>query len=105
MNRNSFDALTRRASLVALGAAGIAALGQTDRISAKKKRDVNQLCKRQVSQCLDFYLPRCEDGSCLARFDRCCPQFGTCNFFGFYDCLRDAMSMEVSRMPSHPERN
>jgi hypothetical protein len=108
VNRNTFDALTRRASLMALGAAGISAMGQTDRMSAKKKRkkgDVNKLCKRQVSQCLDFYLPQCEDGACLARFNRCCPQFGTCNFFGFYDCIRDAMSMEVSQRPSHPVRN
>jgi hypothetical protein len=103
MNRNTFDALTRRASLVALGAAGIAALGQTDRMSAKKKRDVNQLCKRQVGQCLAFFIPQCEDAACHARINLCCPQFGTCSLSGFYDCAQAAQSMSA-RQAVRPER-
>lgn len=97
MDGNAFDALTRRASLLTLGAAGLASLGTPGVASARKKRkkgDVNALCKQQVSQCLAFFIPLCgATASCLARFNLCCPQLGTCNFSGFNDCLRATQSM------------
>ncbi len=97
MDGNTFDALTRRAPLLALAAAGLASLGSPGAAAARKKRkkgDVNALCKPQVSQCLAFYLPQCSaNASCLARFNLCCPEFGTCDFSGFFDCLRSTQSM------------
>lgn len=97
MDGNAFDALTRRASLLALGAAGLASLGFPGAASARKKRkkgDVNALYKPQVSQCLAFFIPQCgATASCLARFNLCCPRLGTCNFSGFNDCLSSTQPM------------
>ncbi len=94
-------ALTRRASLLTLGSAGLAALAQPMVSSAKKKKkkqkkgDVNQFCKKQVDQCRTFLSASCEgegQAACLLAVETCCPEFGTCNFAGFFDCIAQFQS-------------
>lgn len=101
MNGDVFTALTRRASLLTLGAVGLASLAPTNAIHAKKKRrkkkrkngDIFKFCKKQVGQCLDFFLPSCEDDLiCQATVETCCPEVGQCDFTGFILCLDDAQA-------------
>jgi hypothetical protein len=94
-----FDTLTRRASLLTLGSAGVAAaLGIPTVTSAKKKHgkgknkgksgDPNALCKKQVGQCTDFFEAACQGNpDCLATVDRCCPTLGSCDLAGFFECV------------------
>jgi hypothetical protein len=97
MTRQAFETLTRRASLAALGAAGLTSLGSRNLASAKKKKtkkkgDVNKLCKKQVGQCFTIFATPCAaDPICLARVERCCPKIGTCDFSGLIECLQAAM--------------
>lgn len=85
MDTVTFDALTRRASLMTATAMGLAALVSPSAGAARKKRknkkgDVNKLCKAQIAQC-------------EAVFDQpavqpCCASLGTCDIAGLYQCLR-----------------
>jgi hypothetical protein len=85
MDPVSFDAFTRRASLVAAGVAGLTAFANPIAADGKKKKrkkngDVNKLCKPQVAQCeAAFDLPNAQ---------ACCAILGTCDIAGFFDCLR-----------------
>jgi hypothetical protein len=95
----AFDALTRRASLVAVGGAGLTALTLSDPAPAKKKKkknkkkgDVNKLCKTQVQVCVDALTQECGEPVnpiCQAIIDQCCPKFGTCDFTGFFTCAEE----------------
>jgi hypothetical protein len=92
----TFDALTRRASLLGLGTAGLAALVIPIASHAKKKKkkkgNVNKLCKQQVSECNIFVTGTCEsDAECLAEASACCPLLATCDFNGFLACLQAAL--------------
>jgi hypothetical protein len=93
MDPVSFDALTRRASLVSAGATGLAALATPMLAEGKKKKktkkgDVNKLCKQQVGECTDFLLPLCMgDPQCLVQVPICCEEFATCDSAGFLNCL------------------
>jgi hypothetical protein len=93
MNPISLEALTRRASLVAAGAAGLAMLASPKAGDGKKKRkskkgDINQFCKPQVEQCLVRFneADSCEENP----YCECCSFFGTCDITGFFDCFRMA---------------
>src|SRR5262249_24476694 len=98
VNPTIFDTLTRRASLLRLGTAGLTAvLANPLSASARKKHgksnskkvDPNRLCKAQVKQCLDFFTPRCgDDVPCVEAANECCPVLGDCELAGFVDCVR-----------------
>jgi hypothetical protein len=99
MNHGIFAATTRRASLLTLATAGLAALAQPiagkGRKGKRKQRrngDANKLCKKQVGQCFDIFAPTCEDSpACQAELDICCPVLGRCDFGGFFTCLDETM--------------
>jgi hypothetical protein len=91
MDPVSFDALSRRASLMTLGTAGLAALASPLTVDAKKKKkkkgDVNKLCKRQIGECNTFVTITCAgDPECLDALP-CCQELKTCDFAGFLNCL------------------
>jgi hypothetical protein len=90
MHEIAFDRLSRRASLTALGTAGVVGLlahapaaegKQSTSKKAKKK------CKKQVDQCLSSFTAACAgDPTCLALTQKCCPLIGTCDFSAFAAC-------------------
>lgn len=93
MDEASFDALTRRASLVTLGTAGLAAaLGGSFTADAKKKRGKNKKkspdrCASQVAQCTTSITAFCSgEPTCLDSV-ACCPILENCDFTGFFTCL------------------
>jgi hypothetical protein len=97
MNDLTFDHLTRRASLTALGAAGVAGLlghvpGTSAKESASKKakKKAQQKCKSQVDQCIGSANVLCEDGDeeCRGKVRACCPKLEDCNFTAFFACAR-----------------
>jgi hypothetical protein len=94
MGNRAFDALTRRASLLSLGVAGVGALAGPPTADAKKskkskiKKKARQKCQNQAGQCLAFLSVSCgNDTSCVASAQRCCPLVGNCDFAGFVACL------------------
>ncbi len=95
MDAVSFDALTRRASLAALGTAGLAAVAGPLATSAKQKKkgDVNKKCKQQVAPCTSIITNACElsPAQCAAAAS-CCSSFGKCDPIGFFNCLTLATS-------------
>jgi hypothetical protein len=89
MNNATFDALSRRASLVTLGAAGLAALADPVVADAKNtaKKKARKKCQQQVGQCTAFLAEQCDgDPSCLA-VTACCPSLGNCDVAAFFACL------------------
>lgn len=107
MEPRTFDALTRRASLLTLGTAGLAALSlpltgaarkKNRKNRNKKKGDVNKFCKTQVEQCETFVLPLCEDindPECVEVL-ACCAPLGSCDFDGFVACLEEAQNISAT---------
>lgn len=106
MEPRTFDALTRRASLLTLGSAGLAALTLPRTAAAKKNRknrnkekgDVNKLCKSQVGQCETFVTALCEDindPECVAVL-ACCAPLASCDFNGFIACLEAAQELSAT---------
>jgi hypothetical protein len=95
MDDRMFDALTRRASLATLSAAGLAMLMAPFPGKAKKKRNSNdeqkakQKCKSQVGQCVNILTTLCgaDPPTCLQAQEQCCPIAGQCDFTGFLNCL------------------
>jgi hypothetical protein len=94
---SSFDAFTRHASLISLGAAGMAAAAHPFAAAGKKKGknrkkgDVNKLCKTQVEPCISIWMDTCgSDPLCQLTTQRCCQFFGTCDTTGFWTCLLGA---------------
>jgi len=97
MDDVSFDALSRRASLTALGTAGLAAaftapLTAGAKKKKKKKADVNKLCKKQVGQCTSFLLAQCAGQPTCPAIVACCSFFGKCNTTGFLACFDAAVA-------------
>lgn len=93
MNARSFDRVTqqaahgvsRRASLLALGAAGLSGVGAGVG-TAQAKGGANP-CKKQIKQCIKGLTPVCAgDATCLAKLQTCCPIIGRCDFNGFIQC-------------------
>jgi hypothetical protein len=92
---------SRRASLLALGAPGLAVMtGFSPVTEAKKKRNNNKKkddkkCKRQVGQCNDYFVPLCEEEGapegCTELIGECCEFLGACQAEGFIDCLMTLM--------------
>ncbi len=95
MESVSLDALTRRASLMALGAAGLAGLANSNIAGAKKRKkkgDVNKLCKKQVGQCTTLLTAACGDQPTCPALVACCSSFGTCNATEFITCFNAAVA-------------
>jgi hypothetical protein len=110
MNKTPFDLLSqrlalatsRRASLLSLGGAGVAAItglslteaGKTSKKRKKNKKD-NKKCQRQVGQCNAYFAPLCEDenapAGCAEQIGECCAFLGTCQAEAFIDCLMTIM--------------
>jgi hypothetical protein len=93
MNDLTFDHLTRRASLAALGAAGVAGLfGQATTTSGKQsaskkaKKKAQKKCENQVDQCVANASVLCDNEDCRVNLLTCCPQLGDCNFTDFFTC-------------------
>jgi hypothetical protein len=92
MTQQTFDTLTRRASMLTLGA-GLAALAGPLAASAKNKsgKKARKKCKKQVGQCRDAITEQCSGNpDCADPQLPCCDSLGSCNFQGFVDCLADA---------------
>jgi hypothetical protein len=92
MNDVTFEALTRRASLLILGAAGAAALASPIAVDAKNKtkKKARKKCKKQVAPCITILTEtNCGGGDpdCIAQIQQCCQLVGTCDFTGFAACL------------------
>lgn len=90
MDEQSFDQLTRRASLATLGVAALAGLlAQAPATSAKQRsaKKAKKKCKNQVSQCLSRVSLLCEnDPGCQQSLPACCQQLSTCDFNAFLLC-------------------
>jgi hypothetical protein len=94
MNNGTFEALTRRASLMSLGTAGLIALTNPFVAGAKKKQgknkgkngDVNKLCKGQVGECTTALTALCAGDPDCQDLIACCSNLGRCNFTSFLDC-------------------
>lgn len=88
------SSFSRRASLLALGAAGLGAAVPPRAAKAKKKKGkANKRCKPQVAQCQAFFTLECGDVNapeCAALLN-CCELLGTCNFDGLITCLQPLM--------------
>ena len=96
MDDGSFDALTRRASLLSLGAAVLAAaLASPFTADAKKKGGKNKnkkkkcpdLCTPQVAQCTTAITTLCAGEPTCLDSALCCPSLASCDFSGFFACL------------------
>lgn len=90
MDEQSFDHLTRRASLATLGVAALAGvLGHAPAMSAKQRsgKKAKKKCQNQVSQCLSRVSLLCEnDPGCQQTLPACCQQLSTCDFNAFLIC-------------------
>lgn len=94
-------ALSRRASLLTLGAAGTVAAFAPLTADARKKKNRNknqnkkvnkkarQKCQNQIEQCNDLVIAQCgeENEECIAEGLVCCEFLSDCNFTGFLGCL------------------
>jgi hypothetical protein len=95
MDDGSFDALTRRASLKALGTtAVVAALAAPRSAQAKPKpgKKAKKRCQKQVGACRVALVDVC-DGSdyCEQVLLPCCPKLKTCNAPAFIQCVWSAL--------------
>src|SRR5215217_3197010 len=93
MDAGSFDALSRRASLVALSTAGVVAAlrgsfpAEAKKRGGKHKTKCRDRCAQQVAQCtttitsLCVGAPECQDSI------SCCAIPENCDFTGFFGCL------------------
>jgi hypothetical protein len=107
--RSAAARVSRRGSLLALGAAGLARLligpspTKAKRGGKKKKKNRPECpplpespCPAQVQTCKDFRTFRCNgDPTCLSSV-ACCDELGTCDFNGFFACLQRVFGQEVS---------
>jgi hypothetical protein len=106
MNQQTFDSLTqqaarglsRRSSLAALGASGMAALASPLAGSAKNKKkcrekdkdcpSLEEICAPQVEECKAIVAAVCSDGPRVcARLVNCCEVMEACDASAFILCL------------------
>ena len=100
MNDLTFDQLTRRSSIAALGAAGLVGLlakapTTSAEQSANKKANekARKKCKNQVNQCVGSASVFCGDNQeCRADFLVCCEELDDCNFSGFFVCAFNSVN-------------
>jgi len=93
MNDGSFDALTRRASIVTLSTAGLAAAladpftARANKKGGKNKKKCKNPCSTQVGQCTTTIATLCAGEPSCQDSLQCCPILGRCDFSGFFACL------------------
>jgi hypothetical protein len=97
VDETSFAGLTRRASLMTLGASGLVAFVNSKTAGAKKhkkkkKGDVNKLCKRQIGACSTFLTARCGGQPYCAAALACCSILGSCDATAFFTCFNEAVA-------------
>lgn len=95
MSDIAFDAITRRASLLGLSAAGLAGLAEPLSGAAKKKGkkkkkkfDINTFCKPQADQCETAIGATCGGNPECAAALVCCQDLATCDFNAFFACVQ-----------------
>jgi hypothetical protein len=101
MNGPNFAALTRRAPLAMLGAAGLGVAGKDGIAAAKKKKKHkkgkgNSECARQAQVWELIVDVECDDSSeptTCQELLACGEPLETCNFTEFFTCFRAATSM------------
>jgi hypothetical protein len=105
VNEQTFDTLTRdtarglsrRSSLAAIGATGLAALAAPIAADAKKKNkckkkdkkcpSLEEICAPQIEDCADVVTAFCPPGDDCSRIINCCALFETCDIGAFVLCL------------------
>jgi hypothetical protein len=104
MRERSFDtlavhtdqSLSRRASLLGLGAAALAAAlaKPTPAQAGKASKKAKKACRRQVGTCEDATRAVCnqfpdpgQQGECIAAFVPCCQPFGSCQSREALQCV------------------
>lgn len=101
MNDRAFDTWSRRASLLTLGAAGLAGLAAPRATGAKKKGKKNgdKKCKKQVGACRTGLADLCEVvfgaddvAACLELFGPCCDFLKGCNTAQAFACAVEVAS-------------
>jgi hypothetical protein len=95
--RAAATGVSRRASLLTLGAAGLTALAVPSLAGAKKnkknttKKKAKQKCQKQEGQCVVSVLTLCEGNpdpdACAAQVEACCQFTASCDIVGFFNCL------------------
>jgi hypothetical protein len=99
MNDVSFDTLTRHASRLSLGAAGLTGLAaqptpvtaDAEKRNANKKanKKAKQKCQSQVGPCVSSTASLCNGNpACLAKTELCCAFFGNCDLSAWLVCLK-----------------
>jgi hypothetical protein len=99
----AFDAVTRRMSLLSLGAAanaaaivGPLAANAKNKTRKKLKKKQKQKCQAQVEPCEAVFIADCEENfagdpdglqNCLETRPPCCASLSACDLIGFLDCL------------------
>ena len=83
--------LTRRTSLVALIASGVAgalALPQATDAKQSVAKKAKKKCKKQEGQCVVSLSPICNgDPGCTAVIQQCCDFTSRCDIAGFFTCV------------------
>lgn len=91
MNPQCPDHLTRRKSLTALiatGLAGILAQAQAGDAKRSNRKKAKKKCKKQEAQCVTALTPLCEgDPNCASQFQQCCASTARCDITGFFACV------------------
>jgi hypothetical protein len=100
VDTNTFDALTRRASLMTLGVAGLAGIAGPLEAKAKNKKkgkgDNLKKCKKQVDTCRSGIAQLCEvvfaedAAECIPFFEPCCEFLKSCNAAQAFACAVEA---------------
>jgi hypothetical protein len=100
MDDVAFDAVTRRASLVSLGLAGLAAFladaitGEAKNKNKKITKKAKQKCQSQVGQCTASYTVFCDNitdnpvdlQECVDSYRPCCEFLADCDAGAFLNC-------------------
>jgi hypothetical protein len=90
------QSLSRRASLLGLGAAALAAAlaRPIPARAGKASKKAKKACKRQVGACEDSIRAVCgqfpdpgQQGECIAAFVPCCQPFGSCQSRDALQCI------------------
>lgn len=82
MRAPAISGLSRRTSLLTLGAPGIAALAPRPAVAKKR---ANSRCKKQVGQSRTSITAVCSHANCAAAI-ACCDRLASCNFSDFATC-------------------
>jgi hypothetical protein len=91
LTRRSTAAISRRASLLAVGITAIGAAhparGAVEKSSKKSKKIKTKKCKKQVGQCSAFLQEACQGEPVCEGAISCCGLFATCNASDAVSCI------------------